>query len=293
MTNLKIALTGAHGFCGRTLAERFIKEKHKVSAVPRELLLDQDALHTYFEKLQPNYIFHFASYGNMYDQKDEDEIFATNIIKTYFLLKASLSIPYSAFINVSTSSVYGEKTLPMNERDVLDPISFYGATKASAEYIARYFAYKYDKPIVSVRPFSITGVGEQKEHLIPTLIRSCLYNEKMKFVPHPTHDFIDIHDYIDAILQLCLHAKDFNGNVFNIGTGIYWTNQQVKEIVEKETKKKARITESSNMRDYDTNLWVSDPTKMKMLGWYPKKDLELSIKEMVEYEKANKKSASD
>jgi nucleoside-diphosphate-sugar epimerase len=285
MNKITIAISGCNGFIGRHLADRFIAEGQKVAPIPRDILTDPAALEAFFKKAKPHYIFLLHSYGNMYDQTDEDEIFSTNIIKTYLILKASLSIEYSALVYVSSSSVYGAKSMPMNERDLLDTDTMYGVTKVGAEYLIRAFAKKYGKPMVSVRPFSVTGIGEQKEHLIPTLINSCLHDKKMKFVKEPTHDFVDVQDVIDGILTVSVNAKGHKGEAINIGTGIYWTNEQVKDAVELITGKKAKITESSSMRSYDTKLWVADPTRLKMMGWFPKKTLEDSIREMVNYHK--------
>lgn len=285
MNKLTVALTGSSSFLGKHLADRFISDGHKVAGIPRELLLSPVDLEAYLQEIKPNYIFHLASYGNMYDQKDEDEIFSTNIIKTYFLLKASLKLEYSALINVSSSSVYGQKSSPMNERDILDTETMYGVTKASAEYLVRYFAKKYDKPMVTVRPFSICGIGEQESHLIPTLIRSSLEGKKVNLVPDATHDFVDVEDVVDAMLMLSLYAKDHIGEVFNIGTGTFWTNEQVKDIVEYCTGKDIKTNTVQSLRSYDSLKWVADPTNIKMMGWFPRKDLEQSIKEMVEFYK--------
>lgn len=293
MDKLTIAITGAHGFIAQHLASRFIEEGHNVAAVPRDILLDPELLTTYFDKLQPHYIFHFAAYGNMATQKEEDEIFATNIVKTYMLLQATKSLPYLGFINVSSSSIYGTKHSPMHERDIPDTDTLYGATKLGAEYLCRYFAKHYDKPIVTVRPFSVIGIGEQEEHLIPTLIRHAYSGKKMKFVSEPTHDFIDVEDVIEALLTLSLHAKEYKGQAFNIGTGIYWTNEQVKEAVEQATGKKIKTTKVEALREYDSTKWVADPTKLKMLGWFPQLSLEDTIAQMVAYEETRTKNTGN
>lgn len=293
MDKLTILISGLNGFIGKHLADRFIRDGHNVAGIPRELLTDPEGLKLFVDQAKPHYIFALHSYGNMHDHDDENEVVVANIVKTYFLLQASKDVEYSAFINVSSSSVYGKKSTPMNERDTLDTDTLYGATKASSEYICRYFAKKYNKPIINVRPFTVIGVGEQEEHLIPTMIRACLGGKKMKLVRNPSHDFIDVQDFIDGVLTVALNANNYHGEVFNIGTGIYWTNDQVREAVENETGKTLKVVESSGMREYDNDLWVADPTKLKMLGWYPKKNLELSIKEMVEYEKARKKAVGN
>jgi nucleoside-diphosphate-sugar epimerase len=281
MNKLTVVLTGAHGFIGTYIAKRFIAEGHKVADIPRQLLMDSKGLELYIKKINPQYIFHLASYGNMYEQTDEDEIFATNIIKTYFLLKASLSLEFTAFINFSTSSVYGTKSMPMHEKDLLEPTTLYAATKAGAEYLARYFAFKYDKPIVNIRPFTVIGVGEQKEHLIPTLIANGKKGKKINLVYNSTHDFIDISDFVDGVFTVALYAKQHKGSVFNIGSGTFYSNKDVADMVEKHLGKKLKLHPVTQMREYDSLTWVADNTRLKMLGWYPKKTLEDTIIEMI------------
>lgn len=291
MDKLTIAITGSSGFIAKHLADRFIVDGHKVAGVPRELLTDPEALKEYFTQLKPHYIFHFATYGNMHSHKEEDEIFMANIVKTYMLLQATKDVEYKGFVNVSTSSVYGKKTTVMHERDVLDTDTLYGVTKAGAEGLCRYFAHEYDKPIVTARPFSVIGIGEQEDHLIPKLIRYAFNGKKMDFVAEPTHDYISVVDVVDALLTLSLFASDHKGQVFNIGRGEYFTNLQVKEAIEEITGKRIKTKDLPSMRKYDSSLWVSDPTKLKMLGWFPTKEIRETLEDMVkDYERTTGKT---
>jgi nucleoside-diphosphate-sugar epimerase len=131
---------------------------------------------------------------------------------------------------------------------------------------------------------SITGLGEQKEHLIPSLIRSCETGERLNFVPGATHDFIDVSDVVGAILNLSgVSAR----GIFEVGWGKRYSNQEVLDLVEKITGKKANITKVDSMRPYDNYGWQSTNFKARSWGWLPTKTLEQSISEMVEaYEKS-------
>jgi nucleoside-diphosphate-sugar epimerase len=133
-------------------------------------------------------------------------------------------------------------------------------------------------PICIIRPFSVTGVGEQKEHLIPTLIRAALYGEKMDFVKEPVHDFIDVQDVARGMVNLAINQAR---GIFELGTGKGTSNQEVLELVEKITKKHINAHPVSSMRPYDNAGWVSTNFKSRSYGWLPKKSLEDSIKEMV------------
>lgn len=268
-------ISGINGFAGRHLADRLLHEGHKVAGIPRDLLLDAGALKEFIEEASPDYIFHLAAYGNSYDHSQDDEIFLSNVFKTYILLSASLEIPYKAFINVSTSSV----TLPK--------MTMYSGTKLAGEALAKTFAGVYKKPIITVRPYSITGIGEQENHLIPTLIRSCLDGEEMPFVPDPMHDFINVADFVNALYMVSQKIEGYKE--IPIGTGYQYANQQVKALVERVTGKKANIKEVDSLRSYDNHRWVADPSVMQSLGWESCHSLEETIKQMVDYRNGDKK----
>jgi nucleoside-diphosphate-sugar epimerase len=166
----------------------------------------------------------------------------------------------------------------------------YSRTKKAAEEILFSYMDKYNMPICIVRPFSVTGVGEQDTHLIPTLIRSCLRGEFMNFVSHPTHDFIDVEDVVSGLINLSDHQAK---GVFELGTGRKHTNQEVLEMVEKATKKKANLNRVDQLRMYDNKEWVSSNYKARGYGWLPAKSLKLSIKEMVdEFKKTHSRNIS-
>jgi dTDP-glucose 4,6-dehydratase len=178
------------------------------------------------------------------------------------------NIPYKGFLNFSSSSV----TLPYE--------TFYSATKAAGERLVRAFVNKYDKPVFSVRPYTVIGVGEQSEHLVPKLIHSCLTQSEMPFVKDATHDFIGVNDLCNAVITLMQYADKLKGQIVDIGTGVSTTNNEVLKIVEKLTKKKANIKLVKSLRPYDTKDWKADPGVLELLGWIPHK-LESIIEDMV------------
>ena len=214
-------------------------------------------------------IVHCAPYGNMAHHTDEDAILQANIIALHNLLQASKRLPYKAFINISSSSV------------LLHHETLYSATKKGGEALCKWMADEYGKPIVSLRPSSITGKGEQETHLIPRLIQSCLTGEKMQFVPKATHDFIDVRDVVHAILFLSNKADKYKGRSFNVSNGFTHSNEKVKEIVEKLTGKKANTEKVEALRSYDTKNWEVDNSPLKSIGWKPKFTLEESIQFML------------
>ena len=258
-------VTGSHGFLGERLVQKLEQQEHSVFRGDREGSCPKGV----------DYIFDLASYGNLYEQIDLEEIYRANVMRLLYLLENANEQDYKGFVVTSTNSVWLPKT------------SFYTASKVAAEALVKAWVEKFSKPIVIVRPFSVTGVGEQTSHLIPKLIRSCLYGEEMPFVDWPAHDFIDIDDVVNAFIVASQNAQNYSGQVFEAGTGKQYTNEYVKNIVEEITRKKANLKPVDKMRSYDTTLWLANNSSLKTLGWKQTKTLEQSIAEMVNYEKSH------
>ena len=157
---MKFVLTGGNGFIGQHLAEVLEKQGHAVNLLNRDMLSSIHDMTDELKKIAPDYIIHLAAYGNHFNQRDEAETLNANIIKLFKLLKASESIDYKGFINFSTSSVQ------------LDVQTMYSATKAAGEHICKAYAQKYNKPIISVRPASVFGEGEETFRFIPMVVHS-------------------------------------------------------------------------------------------------------------------------
>ena len=251
-------ITGSHGFLGTHLLQAL--KGREITPIPHT------KIKTTKLKLFDNFFF-LSAYGNMYPHKNDKKIIQANVSD---LIKIVLQVdgqPFNSFVYMSTSSV----KLPKQ--------TMYSRTKRASEEILLSFAEKYHKPFCIIRPYSITGVGEQKEHLIPTLIRSCLEEEQVNFVPDPVHDFIDVDDVAAGIVNLSSHHAR---GIFELGSGRKHTNRQVLEIVEAVTGKKANINIVGQLRLYDNEDWVSSNFRARSYGWLPQKTLEQSIVEQVE-----------
>jgi UDP-glucose 4-epimerase len=246
--------TGTSGFLGTHLLQ-----KVAVSPIPHKKIRKA--------KLDDFDIFYFlSSYGNMATHTEYEDILQANILDLIHIITQAVSHPFKSFVFISTSSVK------------LRTQTTYSRSKRAAEEILLSAMERFNKPICIIRPYSVTGHGEQQDHLIPTLIRSCMTGELINFVPGPKHDFIDVEDVVDGIINLSSHSAR---GIYELGTGKSYSNQEVLDIVEKATGKKANVNIVSTMRPYDTQEWVSTNFRSRSFGWYPKKTLEQSIVEMV------------
>lgn len=224
-----------------------------------------------------------ASYGQMANQTDIAMIFMSIGIGTFNMLKESIDIPYRAFINISTSSVYGKRLEPMREDNLPLPDTFYAASKLGAEYLCRAFVKQYDKPIVNVRPFSVYGIGEANFRFIPTVIRNMGENKAFPLDSTAVHDWVNIKDFINALNLICEKSNALSGKVINIGSGAQRTNKEVCEMLKKISGKEYLATQIEGMRRNDSEVWIADNSYLRAFGWFPQIMLEDGLRECWEY----------
>src|SRR5260221_657563 len=225
---LKAIISGQNGFIGQHLSEELRKKDITPIAFPRTMLYAEvPVIAKYLFDIHPDYIFHLASYGNHSTQKDDTQAIMANYFSTYNLLKATEFYDYKAFINIATSSMYGQSDKPMSETDQFKPDTFYSATKTGGLYLAHTYAKQYNKPIVSAIPFSVYGEGEADFRFIPTVCRSLIKDEPMELDLYANHDWIYVKDFIKGLFTLVENVDNLGGTWVNIGTGIMWTNAEI------------------------------------------------------------------
>lgn len=256
-----IYITGCNGFFGTHLQKKLKEQGKDFVCIPHDKISSI--------KLQPfDYFYFLSSYGNLSDQTDDDTILKANITDLVSIITQAINFKFKSFVWISTSSV----KLPIQ--------TMYSRCKRAGEEILLSIIEKYKLPICIIRPFSVTGVGEQEQHLIPTLIRATINDSVVPFIGEPTHDFIDIDDVIEGIMNLSEHRVR---GIYELGSGKKYSNEEVLKIVEKVSGKKIKINEVGCLRRYDNAEWVSSNFKSRSWGWLPKKSLLDSIKEMYDY----------
>lgn len=304
MKRKSILVTGGSGFIGANLVRALIREKHDVHIVTRTTsnlwrlhevqrvirihktdYTDSDGIRRIVSKIKPTLIYHLAAFGNYHTQRDLYTMIHSNILFTAYLLTALQTTAYELFVYLGSSSEYGFKTTPMKESDVLEPNSFYAATKACATYISQVYAKLYKKPIVVVRPFSVYGPFEETTRLIPTVILSCLKNRAILATNgDEMRDFIYVGDLVDSLLMIH-KLKKLPGEIINIGSGKQYSTREIVTTIHALLKSKSIIKWGTYPSHYwDTSFWQADTTvARKKLGWTARYALKKGLTETIEW----------
>jgi len=299
-----ILITGATGFIGANLAMRLnalgsgslhvlirktsnpwrIKSIMSDLKVHRGDLRHLNSLKRIIGKVKPGVIFHCATYGGYGFQNDRKTIIDTNYSGLANLIEALSERSYYSFINVGSSSEYGLKTSSMKETDALEPINVYGVSKAQATIYAYQYALRNNKPLTTVRPFSVYGPYEEMTRLVPSLIRAGMDEKTMEInCPDAVRDYIYIDDVVDFLIDIGKKGRNFG--VLNLGSGRQRKVLEVIRTVEKAMRKKLKYRIGRSKRNaYDPNPWVADMRKARrVLNWRLKTPFLTGIKKTIEW----------
>jgi len=292
----RVFVTGASGFVGANLARRLLDEGHGVHlllranhkpwrledirkdvAVYEADLTDMQGLQKAVSTARPEWVFHLAAHGAYPNQTDLDQMIATNVQGTANLLRAAERAEAEAFVNSGSSSEYGYKDHAPSEDELTEPNSHYAVTKVAATHLCRLAGQREGSRVVTLRLYSIYGPYEEPGRLVPTLIVQGLAGKLPPLVnPDVARDYVHVDDACDAFLLAAATQGQQPGVVYNVGSGVQTTLRQIVDATRRLLNVQvAPVWGSMPERSWDTNVWVSDPSRiMRDLGWSPKHDLE-------------------
>lgn len=174
-------ITGIRGFTGAYLASELSEAGYRVFGTARpgepggEDIIEADLcdvarLREVIQLVRPNAVAHLAGIAFV-PHADANAIYNTNLLGTRNLLQelAQSRVVPRAVLLASSAQVYGRTSVePIDESVPVQPANDYAVSKLAMEHMARLW---YDKlPIVIVRPFNYTGVGQSVSFVLPKIV---------------------------------------------------------------------------------------------------------------------------
>lgn len=222
-------VTGAAGFTGRyvlqALRERgfeAIGAVHGRAPGPEEVAFDLEdarAVAAAMRAVQPQAVVHLAAIAFV-AHEDVAAIYRVNVVGTRYLLAALADLPQrpEAVLLASSANVYGNAALPsIDEAVAPSPANDYAVSKLAMEYLARTWMERL--PIVIVRPFNYTGVGQSERFVIPKLVAHFARRAPEVRLGNieVAREFNDVRMVADAYVRLLQRGEA--GQVYNVCTG--------------------------------------------------------------------------
>lgn len=234
--NKTILLTGAAGFTGQHFIRLANQAGYQCIALVHKKtdqavdglvdcqavvadLTDKVALKQQLTDLTPDYVVHLAAVSFV-AHGDAADIYRTNLIGTVNLLDCLIELgkPLKKVLIASSGNVYGNHSeLPIHEELVPVPVNDYGVSKMAVELAASVRFVRL--PIILVRPFNYTGVGQAEHFLIAKIVAA--FKRKAPSIElgnlDVARDFSDVRDVVSTYLKLL--ESEAHSAVFNLCSG--------------------------------------------------------------------------
>lgn len=268
-----ILVTGGAGFIGSNLVRILLNEHNSNITVIDDLftgslnniehlevefikgsILDKDLIKKHMKN--KDIIIHLAARNIIVSNKNPREDLEVNIIGTFNILETALSNNVEKVVYASTASIYGNpRYLPINEDEPPKFLNFYSVSKFSGENYSKTYYEVHNLPVTVVRYSNVYGYNQSPTNpycgVIGKFMDNALKNLPLKIHGdgEQTRDFTFVDDACNATIQAALNPKS-TGEVYNIGTGIEVSVNNLAELIIKMTSSKSTV-EHINRRDID------------------------------------------
>ncbi|GDX61813.1 UDP-glucose 4-epimerase GalE [Candidatus Levyibacteriota bacterium] len=323
---MTILVTGGAGYIGSFMVKRLVDKGDTVIVIDNLVhghrstiesssklvngnILDKEFISKVFSENKIDAVIHFAAYISMGESmRNPGLYFENNTFGLLNILEAMQKNSVKKIIFSSTAGVYGDPvTVPIPEDHQKNPNNPYGESKLMSEKVLQWYWKIFGIQSVALRYFNACGaaldgsMGEDhpdESHLIPNAIKSILNNKEFILFgnDYDTPDGTCIRDYIHVLDLVDAHALSLDklenqkGNfIYNVGTGIGYSNKEVLITIERVSGRKINIKQEAR-REGDAHALIADVSRIKNdIGFVPQySDLETIIKSAWEWHTSQK-----
>jgi GDP-L-fucose synthase len=293
----KIYIVGHRGMVGSAIKKKLEQEgfRNLVYRTSEEMdLRNQDAVHSFFEKEKPDFVFLAAAKvgGILANDTFRADFIYENLMIESNIIHASWKSKVKKLMFLGSSCIYPKMApQPLKEEYLLTGLlehtnEPYAIAKIAGIKMCDAFRAQYGCNYISVMPTNLYGPNDhydpKNSHVLPALIRK--FHEaninKELFVTiwgtgEPKREFLHVNDLAEACLFLMENYNE--AGLVNVGTGTDLSILELAQLIAGITGYKGEIRKDISKPD-GTPRKLMDISKLKSMGWTAKIHLEDGIK---------------
>jgi UDP-glucose 4-epimerase len=312
---MKILITGAAGFLGSHLCEKYVREGHIVFGLDNLMNGNINNIRTLLHRKNFKFIHDDIRRDDVYSKLPSDldvimhlaaqihvdrsiinlaETFDINVGGTLKILEFSRMNDISKILYASTSEVYGSAAyVPMDENHPLAAKHPYGVSKIAADRLCYTYNESYDLGIDILRCFNFFGPRQKDTGyggVIAIFINRVLQNKPPIIYGNgeQTRDYMYIQDAVKAY-DLVLQAEGNPGkNGLNFGSGNEISVNNIAASIIKHASLPSKNLKAIHVesRPVEVERLCVDISKAKeLLGFKPSVDFETGVKLLIDWYK--------
>lgn len=298
----KVVVTGVAGFVGSNLAKHLLNRGYTVVGIdnltagtlenvdPRVNFHKTDIRdREIYSLLQgADAVFHLAAKSSLTDcLANPIEAAQVNTVGTLNVLEAARQAKVQKLIYADTSAEYeGIDEFPTGV-DKVRPIGVYAVSKHGGAAFCEGYRELYKMNITIVRYFNVYGPAQDWRRVVPPVMSAFIIRMLRGEPPviygtgEKRRDFIYVDDVNDLHLRLLEDSRS-NGRVFNVGTGINYSVNEIYQLIEELLHTNLRPVNKPDLPG-EAQVTLAEISAGRGLGWEPKIDIREGLRRSVEY----------
>lgn len=296
LDGMRVLVAGGAGFIGSHTVDALVRAGARVAVVDNLLTGRRQNLPsaaTFYEvniadarfseivrQERPDVIYHFAFYVLVPNSVQNPLLDMDAVTGSVRLLQEARALGVRKIVFASSGFLYGNtSTLPVTEAAPVDPVSPYALAKHTVEGYLRFFHHTHRVPYVVLRYAAVYGPG-QVTGAMSDYIRKLSGGEQAEIWGDgtKTRDYVYIEDVVNANLLALAVPPDHPAPVFNIGTGIETTLNDLYRRIASLLGVEARPIYRPD-RPGEQMRYCLDYTKARQeLGWTPRWKLDEGLR---------------
>jgi UDP-glucose 4-epimerase len=298
----RIVVTGAAGFVGSNLTKRLLDRGYAVRGIDNlsagtaenvDQRVDFHSTDIRAPEIYPLFdgadaVFHLAAKTCLPECVNNPlEAASINVMGTLNVLEAARRAKVRKLIYADTSAEYeGINEFPTPEEQIR-PIGVYAASKHGGATFCDSYRELFGINVTILRYFNVYGPAQDWRRVIPPVMSAFIIRMLQGEQPviygtgEKRRDFIFVDDVNDFHL-LVLEDRRTDGRVFNVGSGMNFSVNEVYELVEGLLKTGLRPTYKSDLPG-EAQITLADLTSSMALGWKPQIAINEGLIRTIEY----------